>query len=74
MTGGDLYRVKAAEHHARAATEQNPLVKTDLETLAQGYLRLAEHADRNSTVAQDAAAAIAAAGLEADPAADNTPL
>lgn len=48
MIRGDTYRTKAAELHARAKREANPSVRAELESLAVGYLRLAEQAERNS--------------------------
>ncbi len=48
MTPGDEYRVKAAELHARAACENDPALKIELERLARSYLRLAEQAEQNS--------------------------
>jgi hypothetical protein len=48
MTPWDEYRVKAAELHARAACDNDPALKTELESLARSYLRLAEQAEQNS--------------------------
>ena len=48
MTPWDQYRIKAAEFHARAACENSPTLKTELESLARSYLRLAEQAEQNS--------------------------
>jgi hypothetical protein len=48
MTPGDEYRVRAANLKARAKREAKPSVRAELEGLAQGYLRLAEQAERNS--------------------------
>ena len=48
MIQGDAYRTKAAELHARARREANPALRAELESLALGYLRLAEQAERNS--------------------------
>ena len=44
----DEYRVKAAELNARAACETNPQIQSELESLAQSYLRLALQAEQNS--------------------------
>jgi hypothetical protein len=44
----DDYRVKAAELGARAACETDPQIQTELESLAQSYLRLALQAEQNS--------------------------
>jgi hypothetical protein len=43
---GDGYRAKALELHARAEVERSPLLKTEFESLAAAYLRLAEQAER----------------------------
>ena len=40
------YRAQAAELHAQARLEPNPRLKAGLEKLAQGYLHLAEFAER----------------------------
>jgi hypothetical protein len=48
MTAGNEYRVKAAEFRAKAATENDPEIKAEFESLARAYLRLAEQAERNS--------------------------
>ncbi len=48
MTTADEYRAKAAELNARAQLEMNPTLRSECERLAQGYIRLAEQADRNS--------------------------
>jgi hypothetical protein len=48
MATGDTYRVKAAELRARAQREPNPAVQSELEALAQSYLRLVDQAERNS--------------------------
>jgi hypothetical protein len=48
MTPWDEYRVKAAELHARAACTNDLALKTELESLARSYLRLAEQAEQNS--------------------------
>ena len=48
MTPWDEYRVKAAELHARAACENDPALRIELEYLARSYLRLAEQAKQNS--------------------------
>ena len=48
MNPCDEYRVKAAELSARAASETNPQIQSELESLAQSYLRLALQAEQNS--------------------------
>jgi hypothetical protein len=48
MTPGDRYRRRAAELKARAAGEHEWRIKSELEALARGYLRLANQADRNA--------------------------
>ena len=48
MNPCDEYRVKAAELNARAACETNPQIQSELESLAQSYLRLALQAEQNS--------------------------
>lgn len=48
MSAGDEYRVKAADLTAKAKSESHESVRTELETLALGYLRLATQADRNA--------------------------
>ena len=50
MTSPDEYRVKAADLIAKAQQETNPRRRAELDTLALGYLRLAEQAARNSQV------------------------
>jgi hypothetical protein len=47
---GDGYRAKALELHARAEVERSPLLKTEFESLAAAYLRLAEQAERNDAL------------------------
>ena len=47
MQQPDEYRVKAAELRAKASRERDPQLRTDLENLANAYLRLAEQAERN---------------------------
>lgn len=47
MAAGDEYRIKAAEFHAYALTENNPKIRAEFENLARAYLRLAEQAQRN---------------------------
>jgi len=47
MNPGDFYRTKAAIVLARAKREERLQLQTELESLAQAYLRLAEQADRN---------------------------
>ena len=49
MAGGDEYRVKAADMHARARLATALEHRLNLEDLALAYLRLADQADRNST-------------------------
>ena len=41
------YRAHAAELHAQARLEANPRMKAGFEKLAQGYLHLAELAERS---------------------------
>jgi hypothetical protein len=48
MTPADLYRVKAGDLVALARAEKDPFQKAELQRLSQGYLLLAEQADRNS--------------------------
>ena len=48
MSQANAYRIKAAELHAKARREGSPAARAELAHLAQAYLRLAEHADRNS--------------------------
>ena len=48
MTTGDHYRVKVADLRARARRESDPQLRAEFETLAAGYLRLAQQADRNT--------------------------
>jgi hypothetical protein len=48
MDPGDLYRVKAAELHAKALHEPKPDLKREYEALARSYLRLSEQANRNA--------------------------
>jgi hypothetical protein len=42
----DEYRLKAADMLAKA--EQNDLLREEFESLAKGFLRLADQADRNA--------------------------
>ena len=42
------YRIKAAEFHAKATRETDPLLRAEFERLTQWYIRLAELADRNA--------------------------
>jgi hypothetical protein len=44
------YRAQAAELHAQARMEPNPKMKAGLEKLAQGYIHLAEIAERGRRV------------------------
>ena len=46
--GEDVHRVKATELQRIAAKEHDPKRKSELETLARSYLRLATQARRNS--------------------------
>jgi hypothetical protein len=55
MASGDDYRAKATDLLARARQEADPGIRAEFQHLAQGYLLLAEQADRN---------AIAAANIE----------
>lgn len=48
MTPADQYRVKAGDLASLARAEKDPFQKAELERLSQGFLRLAEQADRNS--------------------------
>jgi hypothetical protein len=48
MTPGDRYRAKALELLARAEVERDPQLRTEFETLAAAFLRLAEQAERNT--------------------------
>lgn len=47
MNPGDAYRIKAAELHARAKFETGPGMRSELQSLALAYVRLAEQAERN---------------------------
>jgi len=47
MSKGDAYRAKAAQLRTTAKRE-DPLTRAELEWLADGYLKLAEQAERNS--------------------------
>ena len=49
MTNGDAYRVMAAEFHNRSSQETDPRLRAELKSMALGYLRLAQQADRNGT-------------------------
>jgi len=53
LAWGTKYREKALELLALADGENNQRVKADLEALAQGFLRLAEQADRNAVLTID---------------------
>ena len=46
MPAGDAYRIKAAELTAQA--RDLPKLRTELESLALSYLRLADQADQNA--------------------------
>jgi hypothetical protein len=48
MPSGDEYRVKASELLAKSRQESDPLLRAEFQSLAQGYLLLAEHAERNA--------------------------
>ena len=48
MTTGDEYRGRAADLRAKADRETNARIRAEFESLARGYLRLAEQAERNS--------------------------
>jgi hypothetical protein len=41
-------RIKAAEFHTKAAHERNSQLRAQFESLARGYSRLAEQADRKT--------------------------
>jgi hypothetical protein len=45
---GDQYRIMAAELQAKAANERNEMIAAEWNNLARAYLKLAEHADKNS--------------------------
>ncbi len=45
---GDQYRIIAAELQAKAADEHNETIAAEWNSLARAYLKLAEHADKNS--------------------------
>ena len=48
MTTRQYYLAKAAELHAKASEENNPQLRSELESLTRAYLRLAEQAERNT--------------------------
>jgi hypothetical protein len=48
MTPGERYKAKALELLARAQVERDPQLRTEFETLAAAFLRLAEQAERNT--------------------------
>lgn len=50
MAVGDNYRAKALDLLAHADTERDPIARAQLESLAAAYLRLAEQAERNSSL------------------------
>lgn len=50
MTTADHYRSLAAKLKARASAAENPETASEWESLAHAYLRLAEQADRNTTL------------------------
>jgi hypothetical protein len=49
MAAGDDYRTKAIELFAKASCETDHGIRSELESLALAYLRLAIQAERNST-------------------------
>jgi hypothetical protein len=51
MTSGELYRAKAADMAARARADSTRAGRAEYARLCQGYLHLAEHADRSSRTA-----------------------
>jgi hypothetical protein len=51
MAAGDHYRAKALELLAHVDTERDLTARSELESLAAAYLRLAEQAERNSGLA-----------------------
>ena len=48
MTTAEQYKTLATELSAKAHAEQRPKIKAELVHLAQSYLRLAQHAERNA--------------------------
>lgn len=50
MRPQDQYRIKAAELAAKAKQQTSPALRSELDNLARGYLRLAEQAKRNSQI------------------------
>ncbi len=48
MKQADVYRAKAQELNARACNETDEQLQRGWAVLAQGFMRLAEQADRNS--------------------------
>ncbi len=50
MRPQDEYRVEAAELASKAKHETFPALRSELESLARGYLLLAEQAERNSQI------------------------
>ncbi len=50
MRPQDEYRIKAAELAAKADHETFTALRSELESLARGYLRLAKQAERNSQI------------------------
>ena len=49
MSSAERYRARAAQLAKEAEHEPRPKIRTELESLAHAYLRLAEQADRNDT-------------------------
>ena len=50
MNTWDEYRVRAFQLTVRAVCETNPQMQTELNNLAQSYMRLAVQAEQNSRV------------------------
>src|SRR3954471_14569984 len=50
MPTADEYRIRAAELYAQAKEELRPVLRGQCENLALAYLRLADQAEKNSTV------------------------
>jgi hypothetical protein len=51
MAAGDDYRIKAADMNAKAGAETSPQTRSELKKLVLAYLRLADQADRNASLA-----------------------
>ena len=47
MTSGDRYRIRAAQFEAQAKKLTTPTTRRGFLSLARGYVKLAELADRN---------------------------